>query len=371
MAGRRLSPEKKAEIAAEEAQKRAEVAARRAEARARQRLALVRFRRALKWYLLAGIILLEIGLRFVLGNFAQSRLLHHSDHLDVCLETRPDFDMLYTGWMLRVPPTRMRTNSLGARGNEIAATRPEGALRVLHLGDSFTFGQGVEESEAFSRIVADELEDDGFTIETLNFGVPGHGTPQSVALLEHKLLNLKPDVVLLHVFANDLSAEDSYCLRGPRQGKSRTQRWLLQNVYLARLVAIMTSPFRQVATPADVAVLGSPEERYVEAIERAGELATEHGFLFGVVLLTDQTMFTDSPYCRDCSAPHSLKPRGPAHFIDMSDTWLALQRDVPLNFITGEGHLTAAGNQTMGIGIAHRMRSWVPFEELARERSKP
>lgn len=353
MAGRRLSPEKQVELAAERAVARA------------------RFRRALKWYVLAGVILLEIGLRFVLGNFAQSRLLQHSDNVDVCLETRPNFDMSYTGWMLRVAPTRMRTNSLGARGDEIAATRPEGALRVLHLGDSFTFGQGVEESEAFHAVLADELATDRITIETLNFGVPGHGTPQSVALLEHKLLSLKPDVVLLNVFANDLSAEDSYCLRGPRQGKSKVQRWLLQNVYLARLITIITSPMRQIATPDDLAALGTPEQRYVQAIERAGALSAEHGFLFGVVLLTDPTMFTDSPYCRDCTAPHALEPGGPAHFIDMSDTWLTLQRDVPMNFIAGEGHLTVAGNTMMGIGIAHRLRNWPPFIELAKARANP
>ena len=88
----------------------------------------------------------ELLLRVVLGNFAQSRLLRHSELPGVCLETTPNVDMQYTGWLLRTGATRMRTNSLGGRGVEVAEKRPD-TLRVLHLGDSFAFGQGVEEEK--------------------------------------------------------------------------------------------------------------------------------------------------------------------------------------------------------------------------------
>ncbi len=311
-----------------------------------------------------GLVMTELLLRVVLGNFAQSRLLRHSKLPGVCLEATPNIDMSYTGWLLRTGATRMRTNSLGGRGVEIAEKRP-GSLRVLHLGDSFAFGQGVEEHETFGMVAARELATERMTVETLNFGVPGHGTPQSVALLEQKLLPLQPDVVLLHVFANDLSAEDSYCLRGPREGQLPLERWLLLNVYISRVLAVLASPLRQVPTPEDIEALGTPEERFRKAIGKATTLAREHGFLFGVVLLTDRTMFTDSRYCRGCSAPHDLLQKLDARVLDMSGTWLRLQEEIRDNYIFGEGHLSVTGSEVMGSALAEELRTWPEFARRA------
>jgi len=337
----------------------------------RRRAVLGRSMRLGAWSLLACAILLELGLRLVLGNFAQSRLLQHSEDADVCLENRPSMEITYTGWLKRVPPTHMRTNSLGARGPELAASVPAGALRVAYLGDSFTFGQGVEEEEAFATVIGEQLAARGVPVETLNFGVSGHGTPQSIALLERQVVPLQPDVVVLNVFANDLSAEDSYCLRGRNRGKRSYERWLLQNVYLVRLGVIVTSPFRQVPQVDDVAALGTPEERYRKAIAKGQALAEQHGFLFVVVLLTDASMFTDSRHCQGCAAPHALMTGSPVTTLDMSDSWRALQRDIDANFIAGEGHFTVAGNALMGAAIAERLQVSPAFQALSGGAAEP
>ncbi|MCO4771374.1 MAG: SGNH/GDSL hydrolase family protein [Deltaproteobacteria bacterium] len=325
-------------------------------------------RRAFRLKLARNLVLVlaatELLLRLVLGNFAQSRLLRHSEVPDICLETTPDLDLSYTGWLLRTGATRMRTNSLGGRGGEVQP-KPPGALRVVHIGDSFAFGQGVEEEESFAAVSTRELSMERLTVDTLNFGVPGHGTPQSIALLEHKLLPLDPDVVLLHVFANDLTAEDSYCLRGPRQGKRKAERWLLQNVYSARVLAILSSPFRQIPSPENLAELGTPEDRYIAAIARGAELARAGDFLFAVVLLTDRDMFTESRYCRGCAAPHDLMDGLDAHVIDLSSTWERLQEDKGTNYIFGEGHFSVEGSLVVGTAIAEQLRVWPAFAKRA------
>ncbi len=168
------------------------------------------------------------------------------------------------------------------------------------------------------------------------------------------------------MFANDLSAEDSYCLRGPRQGRKKIERWLLLNVYLARVVAILASPLRRTPQPDDIATLGTPEERYIKAIARASQLAAERGFLFGVVLLTDAAMFTDSTYCKGCAAPHTLMAGLDAHVLDMSTTWQRLQADTPANFLAGEGHFTVQGNRAMGDAIAEQLLRWDALTERAK-----
>jgi hypothetical protein len=293
-------------------------------------------------------VLLEGVLRLGMGNFAQSRLLRRSEDPAICLENRPSQDLVYTGWLGRVRATRMRTNGVGARGGEFVA---DGRPRLAVLGDSFTFGQGVEEEQAFASIVAGVVG-----AQAMNFGVPGHGTPQSVALLEKRVVPLRPDIVLLCVFANDLSAEDSYCTRG--QGGTRASRFLLQNWYAGRAAWLLAAPLRQIPSASVEQSAGSPAERFVGAVRRAHQLADEGGFVLAVVLLTDRAMFLESRYCRGCAAPHDLLAGSPVRVIDMSEVWLSLQRDIAANFIPGDDHLSVAGNLRMGEAIGAALLDW-------------
>lgn len=305
---------------------------------------------------LGSLVLVEVALRVLLGNFAQSAMLRRSDHPEVCLENVPSFDAPYTGWLLRVPPTRLRTNTWGARGPEPANLKDPRRLRVIALGDSFTFGQGVEEHEAFPMIAADRLELAGRPVELLDFGVPGHGTPQSVALLEHRLAPLAPDVVLLSVFANDLSAEDSYCLYG--RGGTELSRLLLRHWYGGRLAYMLSRGTRATPAPGLVAELGSPEARFRAAVDRLAQLGRDRGFRPVVVLLTDRDMYRQSRYCDGCTPPHDLLSGASTPVLDLSAVWVRLQEDIPRHFIAGEDHLSVDGNLMMGEALARALLAW-------------
>jgi len=75
------------------------------------------------------------------------------------------------------------TNALAARGTREYATRPPpGAVRILTFGDSFTFGDEIEDARTFQRILENRRPD----AEVLNFGVSGYGTDQ--ALLRYRRL---------------------------------------------------------------------------------------------------------------------------------------------------------------------------------------
>ncbi len=302
---------------------------------------------------------LEAGLRIGLGNFAQSDLLKRSDDPEICLENAPGTDVLYTGWMWRVAPTRMRVNSLGARGAEIEAGRRPGIARVLAVGDSFTFGQGVEEDEAWPIVAGARLWTWGHKTEVLDFGVPGHGTPQSVALVEKRLLSLRPDLVLVGVFANDLTAEDSYCLYG--QGGNEASRFLLQHVYTGRVAYMLGQRSRQTRDPELVAKYGTPEDRFVRSMAHLVDLGSREGFLVAAVLLTDREMYTDGQSCPGCTPPHDLVGKTGAFVIDMTPVWRLLHTDIPRFFIPGEDHLSVDGNRIMGEALADALRSWPEF----------
>jgi hypothetical protein len=103
-------------------------------------------------------------------------------------------------------------NALGFRGPELAPSRSPGKLRVLVLGDSFTYGIGVADEETFSARL--EALDPRF--EVLNTGVNGYGTAQELLLLRDQGLALRPDVVVLVFFWNDVG--NNYVRTFPRFG---------------------------------------------------------------------------------------------------------------------------------------------------------
>lgn len=93
-----------------------------------------------------------------------------------------------------------RTNSRGWRDAERAEPKPAGVVRIAALGDSFTFGQGVDVDDRFTERIAAATG-----AEVLNFGVCAYGTDQELLVYEVEARAFDPDVVLLTVFlGNDL-----------------------------------------------------------------------------------------------------------------------------------------------------------------------
>ncbi|PIS37406.1 MAG: hypothetical protein COT35_06105 [Nitrospirae bacterium CG08_land_8_20_14_0_20_52_24] len=89
-------------------------------------------------------------------------------------------------------------NSQGLREKEISRekTRP----RILFLGDSFTFAEGVPVGERFTDIVGKAFPD----IETINAGVPGYGIQNMYRWYEHYGDEIKGDLVLCCISECDI-----------------------------------------------------------------------------------------------------------------------------------------------------------------------
>jgi len=99
------------------------------------------------------------------------------------------------------------TNSDGFRGAEFAREKPDGTARILFLGDSFTFGEGVLFEDTYPEITADLLNrrntDSPQRYESYNLGVGGYNTAQSLNLLKHTGLEFAPDIIVLGYVPND------------------------------------------------------------------------------------------------------------------------------------------------------------------------
>jgi lysophospholipase L1-like esterase len=93
------------------------------------------------------------------------------------------------------------------RGAEVAPKRP-GERRVLAIGDSFTFGHGVGDDEAYPAVLAARLRARHGDVTVLNGGVPGYSTDQAYAFFVRHGAALDADLLLAGIHCSDVS--DNY-----------------------------------------------------------------------------------------------------------------------------------------------------------------
>jgi lysophospholipase L1-like esterase len=100
----------------------------------------------------------------------------------------------------------VRFNAWGFRGPEWPAAKPHGNFRIMVLGDSFTFGQGVGEDELYTTLLEKQLRGkfSGKTIEVLNLGVMGYSAVDEAKLLKKIGPLLQPDLLLVQFTGNDV-----------------------------------------------------------------------------------------------------------------------------------------------------------------------
>ena len=127
---------------------------------------------------------------------------------------RPDSEVLrhdpLLGWSRR-PNTRIvrenglviETNSLGLRSPEVGPKQPD-EWRILSLGESTTYGIGVQGEDTYTAVAAlllDEMTPRRVT--AVNAGIPAYSSYQSLRYLERRGLQLDPDLVLFYHEIND------------------------------------------------------------------------------------------------------------------------------------------------------------------------
>ena len=156
--------------------------------------------------LIIFVVILAIGevlIRVYLGyNMAYDiemtkyamNLKKDSDNPLVGHEHRPNKSMELMDVMVDI-------NSDGLRDKEYPVDKTD-ARRIVFLGDSLTFGWGVEDNKTFATLIEEDLNSKEPT-EVINFGTGNYNTEQEVNLFIDKGLKYNPDKVVLFYFIND------------------------------------------------------------------------------------------------------------------------------------------------------------------------
>jgi len=104
---------------------------------------------------------------------------------------KQDFELVYS------------TNARGLRDHEFTSFADEGTKRVLAIGDSWTFGNGVKLSQTWPKQLGKILEKKGIESEVINTGVNGYSTRIYYRVLKKFYHLYHPDSVIVLVFSND------------------------------------------------------------------------------------------------------------------------------------------------------------------------
>jgi len=96
-------------------------------------------------------------------------------------------------------------NSVGFRDEEFPLQKPAGEFRVLALGDSFTYGSGVQAQDAWPQVLERDLSHGGRKVQVINCGfAAGSYAPAGYdTWMASDGLLLQPDLVVVGFCLND------------------------------------------------------------------------------------------------------------------------------------------------------------------------
>ena len=185
-------------------------------------------------------------------------------------------------------------NSDGLRDRDYPVERGS-AYRIIFLGDSLTFGWGVEQENTFQYILEDEISKATPT-EIINFGTGNYNTEQEVNLFFEKGVKYGPDKVVLFYFINDAEVTPE-----------KSGLWFLGyshliSFYWSRINSLMNNMFSSKSfKDYYTALYLDDQEGWMnskKALLQLRDYCLENGIAFQVVLLpelhdTDNLIFGD------------------------------------------------------------------------------
>jgi len=125
-------------------------------------------------------------------GLTDERLGHRYRPLARARHVTPEFDVEYA------------IDDRGLRARSTPAPADTASLRVVFVGDSFTFGDANAEPDTWVRLTEATLRQRGYAVECVNAGVQGYDTRAELWYLRELLPALRPDVVVLGFTANDV-----------------------------------------------------------------------------------------------------------------------------------------------------------------------
>lgn len=278
---------------------------------------------------------------------------------------RPDADCGY----LPVPNQHVRRfgarndiNAYGMRSPDVPASKPAGALRVLFVGDSVTFGTTrVDQSEIFTSVLAAELPARlGRPVEVLNASTGGWAVSNELGFLRSRG-TFGADVVLFVLNTGDLTQGPSTPVLTLEAGypdhKPPFAWWELWARYL-RPRLLHRPPAADPGSQASSALSdGNATEAVLRELAEAKRFAERAGARFAVVFSPARGAEWEQPvYAAGLASLKDWATAEGVPLLDMTETFAA----APAAEVYQDGiHLRPRGNRIVADAIE---KAWDELE---------
>lgn len=242
------------------------------------------------------------------------------------------------------------------------APEATGSPDTLFLGDSFTFGQGVKDDEAFPAIYCKAKN-----LSCANLAVPGSSTLYELDRLESVLKDKgwTPNNVFLFFFTgNDFSdnlaaaeKRDQGLSYEPPELRPDVEKQRIQSLSLLKRVVNLTLQYSNLMRVLYYQVL--PEVRQQkdpdahkasfnkalditgDAFRRLDRLSNEYAFNYHIFVLYPEPEVRQKAYL---SLRRSLQAISPGKITSLGELYA---RDIEGQYFPSDGHLTVKGNKTL------------------------
>jgi len=100
------------------------------------------------------------------------------------------------------------TNNMGFRGDHIVSPKPNQEFRIFMVGGSTTECLYLDDSQSINTILQQELNKHiagNTTAKVYNAGKSGDALPDHISMIAHRIVHLKPNVIILFSGINDLT----------------------------------------------------------------------------------------------------------------------------------------------------------------------
>jgi len=102
----------------------------------------------------------------------------------------------------------IQINSKGIRDYEYPYQKRKGIFRIITLGDSYTYGYGIEKiQDLYPKVIEKRLLEKGYPLEIINLSVGGYNTRQEIKWFKKEGIKYSPDMVVLGFTLDDADPE--------------------------------------------------------------------------------------------------------------------------------------------------------------------
>lgn len=157
---------------------------------------------------LVALLIAEVALRVSGFTYFNPYIVDQ----DIGYSLRPDAE----GWWKKEALTYVKINSHGFRDREHTIAKPPGTFRIAVLGDSYVEAFQVPLEQAFWSVMERRLQEcpqaAKSRVEVLSFGASGFSTSHELILLQKRVWQYSPDVIVLLVTTGNDVRDNSRAL---------------------------------------------------------------------------------------------------------------------------------------------------------------